>query len=272
MPFSPAQGHTDPPPPARGTTWAVQGRHVCRETEDRGAREMKTALVGARRSGRDRDRMVVRVGRGRWRHAVAVGAVLLAVAGCVPARDTPAPAQSTSAGGTASASATATETPTSTSVPSPTASGGTVNPAPAPAPGAGTLPTKAPVALDQTADFGTGVVVRLDGIDKIVAQAQGPGEVTGPALAFRVAVTNSSSAAVDLGAFIVNLTDAKGGPGILMLGAPAAPLTGMLAAGATATGTYVFAVGTDADSTVRLEASYSTQAPTVVFSGAPAAR
>jgi hypothetical protein len=141
----------------------------------------------------------------------------------------------------------------------------------APVPGADALPTKPAVALNQTADFGTGVVARLDGIDAIVAQAHGPGEVTGPALAFRVTVTNSSSQAVDLSAVIVNLTDANGNPGISMFGDPAAALSGTLAAGASATGTYVFTIDQSARSSVRVEVHYSTQAPTVVFSGDPSA-
>ena len=125
--------------------------------------------------------------------------------------------------------------------------------------------------LSQPADFGTGVVAKLDKIESIVATAHGPGEISGPALAFTITVTNRSTGTVDLGSVIVNLTDAHGDPGVSMFGPPSVLLSGTLAVGASATGTYVFAVASSAASMVRLEMSYSTQAPTVVFAGDPAA-
>lgn len=195
--------------------------------------------------------------------------VLLATAGCTStssgapsATGTATTAPASRATASAAASPTISASPSGTSQPA--------APSPAPKPGGAAQPTKAPVPLSQPADFGTGVVAKLDKIESIVATAHGPGEISGPALAFTITVTNRSTGTVDLGSVIVNLTDAHGDPGVSMFGPPAVLLSGTLAVGASATGTYVFAVASSAASTVRLEVSYSTQAPTVVFSGDPA--
>lgn len=142
--------------------------------------------------------------------------------------------------------------------------------APGDAPAGEALPTAEPVPLEATADFGTGVTSALDRVEAIRAEAQGPGEVSGPALSFTVRLTNSTAADVDLGAVTVNLADEQGNPGLPMAGPPARPLSGVLAAGESVTGTYVFAVDEGSREVVSLEVSYSTQAPVVVFRGSPA--
>lgn len=194
----------------------------------------------------------------------ALGGLLL-LAGCTSTGGSTSPSRAVAT----SPAVQATESARSSTAPAP--SGPASVPAPV-TPGAAPQPTKAPVPLSKPADFGTGVVAKLDTIESIVATAHGPGEISGPALAFTITVTNGSATAVDLGNVIVNLTDAHGAPGVSMFGSPAVLLTGDLAVGASATGTYVFAVAPSASSSVRLEVSYSTQAPTVVFAGDPAAR
>ncbi|MBX9244946.1 hypothetical protein ICW40_09005 [Actinotalea ferrariae] len=134
----------------------------------------------------------------------------------------------------------------------------------------GVPPTAEPVPLAATADFGTGVTSSLGGVEAIQAEAQGPGEIAGPALAFEIRLTNGSPGPVDLGAVTVNLTDDAGVPGLPMLGPPSAPFSGTLDAGDSVTGTYVFAVDEGSRSEVALEVSYSMQAPVVVFRGSPA--
>lgn len=131
------------------------------------------------------------------------------------------------------------------------------------------LPTAEPVPLEDEADFGTGVTSSLDGVEAIQAEAHGPGEIAGPALAFEIRLVNSSDEDVDLGAVTVNLADDAGDPGLPMLGPPSQPFQGALGAGEEATATYVFAVDEGSRSVVSLEVSYSTQAPVVVFRGSP---
>lgn len=154
------------------------------------------------------------------------------------------------------------------------ASNGTASPAtgrpvagstsPAPSDAAATNP---PVGLDAVADFGAGVTVTLDRIKQVDVQAQGPGEVSGPAPVLTLTVTNRSDALARLDAVSVNLTGANGDPGVVMAGPPAAPLAGSLDVGGRASGVYVFAIDPADLSAIRVEASYSTRAPTVVFAG-----
>lgn len=205
-----------------------------------------------------------------WRAAALAAATVVAalgVAGCTSDPD-PEPTPSSSQSPTASAEpepdVTETAEPGPDAAEEPTDEGVVAAP--------GTLPTAPPVALDEVADFGTGVTTRVDSVDGIEAQAQGPGEVSGPGVAIDLTVTNDSAAPVDLALFLVNLTDADGNPGIPMLGDPTEPVEGLLAPGASVSGTYVFTVDEDARDGIRIEASYSTDAPVVVFAGDVSAR
>ncbi len=187
------------------------------------------------------------------------------LAGCTAGGDGETPSPTRSAPTDASTSSAA-----PSASPSPSATGAPQGGAPGAAEPEGVLPTAEPVALSETADFGTGVTSELAGVEAIRAEPQGPGEIAGPALAFDISLTNTSAAAVDLGAVTVNLTDDAGVPGLPMTGPPATPFSGSLAPGASVTGTYVFAVDEGSRSVVALEVSYSTQAPVVVFRGDPA--
>ena len=207
-----------------------------------------------------------RPGRGAALAAAAVVAVL-GLGGCTSDPE-PEPTPSTSPSATASAEPE--PDVTETAEPGPDATEEPAEEGVLPDPG--TLPTAPPVALDEVADFGTGVTTRVDSLNGIEAQAQGPGEVSGPGVAIDLTVTNDSAAPVDLALFLVNLTDADGNPGIPMLGDPAEPVEGVLAPGGSVSGTYVFTVDEDARDGIRIEASYSTDAPVVVFAGDVSAR
>ncbi|HUX69819.1 MAG TPA: hypothetical protein VMV41_04850 [Cellulomonadaceae bacterium] len=198
--------------------------------------------------------------------------LLLAIGGCTSTSSPSSANSAATTGSTTQVTGAATASPTGSPPTSAVSGPATTSSTPATEPGEASPPTKAAVPLSQPADFGTGVVAKLDKIESIVATAHGPGEISGPALAFTITVTNGSSGVIDLGSVIVNLTDANGDPGVSMFGSPASLLSGLLAAGASATGVYVFSVAPSADSSVRLDVSYSTQAPTVVFSGDPASR
>lgn len=101
------------------------------------------------------------------------------------------------------------------------------------------------VALDQASDAGDGVRVEITRIDRLTAQAQGPGEVSGPALALTVRVENRSDAPLDLGNVVVTLTGADAAPGESISSEPADPLQARLLPGRTTSGVYVFTIGED---------------------------
>lgn len=128
--------------------------------------------------------------------------------------------------------------------------------------------TTAPaVGLTDPADFGGQVSARITRIDPVQAGATLPGEVSGPAVAITVEIANSSAQPVGLDSVTVTLTDAAGNPAGSIGSAPSAPLAGVLAAGSTANGTYVFTVPVDQRNPVTVTVTYSSGAPTLVFSG-----
>jgi len=188
---------------------------------------------------------------------VAVGSVcvaaLLGAAGC--SSDTPAPAPSATAASTLPPPAT---TPVQPPTPGSTAS--TVKPR---------TPTKRkPVKLNQTAESADTVKVAITSLKAITSKAKGPGEVSGPALAITVSVSNGTGSAVDLGSAVVTLTDADGNPGAGMAGKPNSPLPGSVAPGGKATGVYVFNVAKGQRDPVVVDVSVNPEMPIVVFRGA----
>jgi hypothetical protein len=210
------------------------------------------------------------------RAAVAAAALLLAVllGGCsddnaapsastTPGQPTMAPQSGGSAQPSQQPSPVATSRPPTTPVPATTS--GNVNQ---------TVPSKAvtsrpPVKLDKPAKPTGDVVVTLPSIKAINAKGQGPGEVSGPALAVTVRVQNNGDKPVDLSNTVVNLTAANGDPGAMMTGSPASPLPSEVKAGKTASGVYVFAVPKNQRDPITVEASINPDVPVVVFRGTP---
>lgn len=112
-----------------------------------------------------------------------------------------------------------------------------------------------------------GLSVRIDKVEAIDAKAQGPGEVSGPAVAVTVTIRNTTAKDFDLGLFAINLEDSKGLPGAGMVGPPASWLSKSVAAGAKATGVYVFSVPAKNRQPIRVSVSANPGLPTVVFEG-----
>lgn len=127
--------------------------------------------------------------------------------------------------------------------------------------------TQPAVPLTEEAETGTGVAVSLTSIDQITAEAQLPGEITGPGLKITISVTNSSAAPIDLSNVVVDVQDSAGTPTLPMTGEPAAPFTGSLAPGATASGVYVVALNTGYQDPASVSFSFSADAPVLLFVG-----
>lgn len=212
---------------------------------------------------------------GRVRRASVVTVAVLALTACGGSHRaaTTTGAGSTQPGGSASQTAsTGATTPTATRSAS-------VPPAPTtavPAPSAGNISqtvasaaitTQAPTGLAATAAFGTGVTVRVVSIASITANAQQPGEVTGPAAEVTLSMTNASTKAVSLTDVVVDLQDGAGIPSVSMSASPAAPFTGQLPAGQTAQAVYVFSLAAGHRNPVSIAVSYTVQAPVVRFVG-----
>lgn len=128
--------------------------------------------------------------------------------------------------------------------------------------------TTAPaVGLTDPADFGGQVTARIAQVSAVQATATLPGEVSGPAVAVTVEITNSSAESIGLDSVTVTLTDAAGNPASSIAADPSAPLAGVLGAGAARSGTYVFTVPADQRDPVTVTVTYSSGAPTLAFTG-----
>jgi hypothetical protein len=133
------------------------------------------------------------------------------------------------------------------------------------------LPANMPaVGLGQASDYANGVSARLVSITSTDATARGRGEISGPALAVAVELTNGGSSPVTLDAIGVNAySGPDGAPAARMLDGATQPLQGTLEAGRSMTAVYVFAVPTaQRDSlTVTVSQGAGRDATTAVFSG-----
>jgi hypothetical protein len=127
--------------------------------------------------------------------------------------------------------------------------------------------TKEPVPLNETADFDTGLTVKISDIDSVEGVAKVPGEIAGPALKIAVVAENSSKKAIDLRSVVVFVTYSKKHTPAIKLSDGTRPLEGRLRPQAQRDGTYVFKVPRSERDLVRIEVSYSGKAPTVSFEG-----
>jgi cytoskeletal protein RodZ len=170
----------------------------------------------------------------------------------------PSPNGSASTGGMSAAPTTPVP---KASVPSPTATGEpTVVP---------TEPVQSTtVPLDKTAPAGKDVVVQVTKFEGVKGKAQGPGEVAGPALRVTVKVGNRTTKPLPMNLALVNLYYGKDAtPASALSGPGMQPLSKPVRAGTSAAGRYVFSVPKSEQGFVTVEFSYTTDAPTVVFSG-----
>ena len=126
--------------------------------------------------------------------------------------------------------------------------------------------SKPPVELDEPSSTGTGLTATLISVSAIEAKAQIPGEITGPALAITIEISNTGRRSADLGSVAVSLLDSDEAPGAEMTAAPAEPLTGRVAAKAKVRGVYVFRVPEDKRRPVTVSVSIG-DAPVLVFTG-----
>jgi hypothetical protein len=210
-----------------------------------------------------------------WLYAAALAGAAIVVAGLVVlvmGRDPdPEPANPTGSSPEASAvpspSPTGAGTPTRPQSPDPVASD-------TPTPGAPETVTvepavtKPPVALDEPASFGSGLVARVTGLEAVQGEATGPGETAGPALRVMVEIRNTSGRAVSLARSIVMVSYGREpAPGVALSGPGVRPLAGSVGAGGSATGSYVFGVPEDERDNIQVSISVDAAQPTVLFEG-----
>ncbi|OMQ16485.1 hypothetical protein A7K94_0202175 [Modestobacter sp. VKM Ac-2676] len=131
------------------------------------------------------------------------------------------------------------------------------------------LPPALPeVPIDGTSEVGNGLVATLPAVEAIQGTAVGPGNVAGPAVRVTVRLDNGTDDAVSLGGTAVNMYYGPERTPASPLEDPSRrPFGGVLAAGDTADGVYVFSIPADARSTVTIEIGYEAGANLMLFSG-----
>jgi cytoskeletal protein RodZ len=152
------------------------------------------------------------------------------------------------------------------SVPSPSIPKATATGKPTVVPTKATQSTTAP--LDSKASLDNGVSVRVSKIESVKGEAQGPGEIAGPAVRITVEVTNGTNKRVPMDMSLVNLYYGKARtPASTLSGPGYDPLSKPIPAGESGSGKYVFSVPVKGRNPLTVEFSYTTDAPTVIFSG-----
>lgn len=160
-------------------------------------------------------------------------------------------------GGSAGGSPAATGAPTPNGTSSPSGD-------PTPVPPA----TPSPVPIDEPGTIEPGVTASIDTIEAIQGEARGPGEVAGPAIRFRVSISNATSAAIDLGATVVTVDyGAERTPALQLFQPGASPLPASAEPGATATAVYIFTIPVDQRDLVHITVDYTVGVPPLEFTG-----
>ena len=136
----------------------------------------------------------------------------------------------------------------------------------------GTEPTHAvrttrAVPLDATADFGTGLTVRITRITPVAGKATAPGEVDGPALRIALEAHNTGRHPISLDGSVVFVSYGPDRTPATELSSGERRFRGSVAPGGTRAATYVFTVPKDQRGDVRVEVSYTGRAPTVALQG-----
>ncbi|QNA91717.1 MULTISPECIES: DUF4352 domain-containing protein [unclassified Microbacterium] len=134
-------------------------------------------------------------------------------------------------------------------------------------------PTEAPTlteesgALDAPVSLSTDMVVKVDKISTTTIKPETPGEYAGSAVVVTVSVTNDSKKAQSIDSAVVNLTTDDGDVGVATTAGPNEPLSGEVAAGAEATGTYVFMLDPIKGRSVKISVNYAAGEPVATFAG-----
>jgi hypothetical protein len=163
-------------------------------------------------------------------------------------------------------------------LPSGGSAGGSPDPTGTPSPGTTSVPSgdptpvpqasASPVPIDEPGTIEPGVTASIDTIEAVQGEAKGPGEVAGPAIRFQVSITNSTSAAIDLGSTVVTVDyGTERTPALELFEPGASPLPASAAAGATATAVYIFTVPVDQRGLVHITVDYTVGVPPLEFTG-----
>ncbi|WP_395245670.1 hypothetical protein ACGGZK_07610 [Agromyces sp. MMS24-K17] len=206
-------------------------------------------------------------GGGTWRTVAVVGGIVLVIVIALVV------AISLSSGGSEPEAI-----PVATSTPGPSDPPSTTAPAteaalpvvPSVAPGPIEQPPPAdPVPIDATAEIAPSLTARISKIEAVEGEAQGPGEVAGPAIRITVEIDNATNAASSLETAVVTTYFGSAMTPASELREPGGkPFPSSVAAGDHVEAVYVFAVPTDQRDDVTIMVDYSLDYAPLQFHGA----
>ena len=126
--------------------------------------------------------------------------------------------------------------------------------------------TRAP--LREKGDLGNGVSVRVSDIQQVDGEAQGPGEVAGPALRVSIEVQNRTDNEISMELALANLYYGPDrAPASSLSGPGARSFPETIEPGKAAFARYVFGVPKQGHNPLAVEFSYTVEAPTMIFEG-----
>jgi hypothetical protein len=130
----------------------------------------------------------------------------------------------------------------------------------------GTQQVAAPVDIDEPATIEGRLTASIIGVESIETEANVPGEIAGPGVIVTIEVRNDSDQTIDLNSVVVDLIGGDGVSATPIL-AGTTPVGGALAAGAAASGTYVFNIEEALRRDVTIQLNYAADVPVIVFTG-----
>lgn len=201
---------------------------------------------------------------------LVAAAVVLVVAAIAVWRGTAAPGGAAASPTAGTPSATSTTSPgTPSASPSQSAAATPARPSSSPTRSGPAAPPEKPSAapLDDEVTPAKGVTATVDRIERVSGKGSGPGEIDGPAVRFRVTLDNGTSRDVSLVGTVVNAYFGPAETPAIQLSEPAGePFPQEVAAGRSATGTFVFLLPAD-ESPMTVELFLSGRAEPVRWSG-----
>lgn len=125
------------------------------------------------------------------------------------------------------------------------------------------------VPLGEPAEIIRALTATVAQVEAVTGEAQGPGEVAGPAVRFTVVIDNGTGAEISLANTVINAyygedqipADTVSGPG-------ASAFPSVVAPGGSASGVFVFDIPADGRALVRVTVDYSASTPVIAFEGA----
>jgi hypothetical protein len=132
----------------------------------------------------------------------------------------------------------------------------------------GSQSTRSPVPINTKASVKKGLTASISKLEAVKGEANGPGEVAGPAIRFVLTLTNSSDKELPLDTTVVNAYYGKAETPATQLEKPGGhALPASVKAGGKATGTFIYSIPPNQRNDVLITVDYSVDVSLLAFRG-----